>query len=81
MYPILLNILIAVNCGYPGNIENGEVFTPNGTEFKANITYVCHSGYELEGGNETRECLENVHWSGNTPMCTSQSNVIYYEIC
>jgi len=38
-----------------------------------NLTiYDCVLGYELTGGNFTRQCTETSEWSGVQPNCTSK---------
>lgn len=33
------------------------------------IEYFCDAGYELEGGDKKRICLDNATWSGQHPRC------------
>ena len=63
------------DCGALTNITNGTVSTPQGTLEGANATYICSSGYGLNGG-ATRTCV-NGNWSGTQPACLKGKNVIF----
>ncbi len=58
----------AISCQQLDDPENGEVFFPALT-FNSITTYVCNSGYVLNGGDTTRFCLATRLWSGTAPTC------------
>lgn len=59
-----------VNCGSLPDIPRGRVILVNNsrTSFNASALYQCEKDFTLVG-NETRTCLSNGSWSGETPKC------------
>ena len=58
-----------MDCGDPGNPDNGRSILQGNTTFQSNVTYECDPGYRLVGvSNQT--CSANGTWSGSQPSCT-----------
>ncbi|XP_052804614.1 sushi, von Willebrand factor type A, EGF and pentraxin domain-containing protein 1-like [Mya arenaria] len=57
-----------VDCGPLPDIENGQSFTFNGTEYGAIGVYVCETGY-LPNGTTSLTCLASKEWSSEPPTC------------
>ena len=66
------------DCGALPNITNGRVSTPQGTLESANATYICSSGYGLNGG-ATRTCV-NGNWNDTQPTCLKGNNLIFLYV-
>ena len=67
----LLNITLAtsdIDCGFPDTPKNGQVRSPVSTLYTSRVTYLCHTGYTLQGSNTTT-CQANGEWSGSVPLC------------
>ena len=60
-----------VRCPTLSNPSNGRV-SQQGDRPGARATYVCNSGYELDGAS-SRICQNNGQWSGEAPTCESKS--------
>ena len=59
--------------------ENGRV-TVNGCRTGDRAEYSCDEGYELVG-DQTRECMSNSQWSGQTPSCQiSPGNELHVHV-
>lgn len=63
---------IAIDCGHPGDIENGHaIFTT--TTFGSTATYSCDEGYQLQPYPEySRICLQGGNWIGELPVCVGE---------
>ena len=59
---------IAVDCGLPPNIANGQVSTSSGTFLNSIATYACDNGYSVTE-EKTLVCGANGQWNGITPIC------------
>ncbi|XP_038044296.1 uncharacterized protein LOC119718996 [Patiria miniata] len=57
----------AVNCGYPGDVENGLLL---GSVYLVNATVdvACDDGFTLKGSSRLI-CLEDGQWSSDLPVC------------
>lgn len=62
------NQWLIADCGIPTAPSNGDVDTSQGTEFLAQVTYTCASGYTLEGST-VRTCQASGEWNGMDPSC------------
>lgn len=71
---------LAVDCGHPGNIENGRVIVANGTSYNSGIEYHCIPQYERIGPY-LRKCMENGIWSGEEPRCQSKYSCYIFIQC
>ncbi len=60
-----------INCGYPGNIENGYV---DGRSFLYgdSVRYSCKQGFRITGAPEERICGDHRRWQGTEPQCTRE---------
>ena len=58
-----------VDCGDPGNPQNGRRILQGGTKYQNNVTYECDTGFSLEGV-AFRTCSALAVWSGSQPSCT-----------
>ena len=58
-----------IDCGDPGNPENGRRILQGGTTFQSNVTYECNPGFSLVGVS-FRTCRADGTWSGSQPSCT-----------
>ncbi|XP_064382161.1 sushi, von Willebrand factor type A, EGF and pentraxin domain-containing protein 1-like [Halichondria panicea] len=59
-------------CGRPPKPVYGYVSFES-TNYRAVATYYCDDGYAFsKKGAQHRVCLENGHWSGETPVCQPQ---------
>ena len=58
---------IVIDCGHPGDIENGNV-TFTTTTFGSIATYSCEDGYYPDR-YPSRFCDQFGNWSGNVPTC------------
>ncbi len=68
MYYMNSFIILAVDCGKPVSITNGDVSYPS-TIIDSLATYNCNDGYTLVGGDATVKCNENGDWEGPLPAC------------
>ena len=57
-----------VDCGDPGNPQNGRRILHSGTTFQSNVTYECNTGFRLEGV-AFRTCSALAVWSDSQPSC------------
>jgi hypothetical protein len=58
-----------VDCGPPGELENGNVRLQHGrTTHGAAAIYECSDNYTIQG-TEKRECGDNGLWSSDQPHC------------
>ena len=57
-----------VDCGDPGNPQNGRRILPGGTTFQSNVTYECNTGFRLEGV-AFQTCRALGVWSDSQPSC------------
>ena len=62
-------LCLVVDCGDPGNPQNGRRILQGGTTFQSNVTYECNTGFRLEGV-ALRTCRPLGIWSGSQPSCT-----------
>ena len=60
-----------VDCGHPGNIQNGTVDVSGGTKVDATVQYTCDEGFS-RNGSSTRTCQSDGRWSETTPTCEGQ---------
>lgn len=56
------------DCGRLDSPLNGNVRI-TGTRPGALATYSCNIGFNLEGGNENRRCIDHFGWDGTAPTC------------
>ena len=68
---------IAVVCPALSRPENGIV-TLNGVTFGSLATYVCNTGFVLDG-NVQRMCLATGEWSGSDPSCIGEGEDMSYS--
>ena len=59
---------IAIDCGSPGNLDNGIITPGDNTSLGATVTFTCNSGYTLQGMN-SRTCQSNGRWNNEVPVC------------
>ena len=57
-----------IDCGFPDSPKNGQLRGHINTLYTSKVTYLCHTGYTLQGSN-TRTCQSNGNWSGSVPQC------------
>ena len=62
----------AIDCGLAPEVANGSSST-NGSALYSVATYTCSVGYRLSGENEYLVCQEDELWSGQLPICESES--------
>ncbi len=73
----IANVFMALDpteqgCGRPPKPVYGYVSFES-TNYGAVATYYCDKGYAFsKKGAQHRVCLENGHWSGETPVCQPQ---------
>ena len=69
-------LIIVTDCGIPTHPgANGDVVYTE-TTFRATASYSCMPEcYMLRPDVETRMCLANGSWSGETPSCHCESNL------
>ena len=60
-----------VDCGHPGNIQNGRVNVLGGTGLDATVQYTCDRGYRING-TSSRTCGPDGTWGGREPTCEGQ---------
>ncbi|XP_038044292.1 sushi domain-containing protein 2-like [Patiria miniata] len=62
----------AVDCGYPGDVENGLL---SGYVYLVNATVdvACDDGFTLTGSSKLT-CLEDGQWSSDLPVCAGMDN-------
>ena len=65
-----ISTFTAILCPNLRDPDNGQV-TVTGRTPTSTATYVCDSGYLLDGV-ETRVCQNNGRWSGRPPVCTGK---------
>ncbi|XP_029957250.1 complement factor B-like [Salarias fasciatus] len=64
-----------VECPDPNVLEHGGVWPAQEKYFVGNETmYECYSGHTMRGSSR-RVCLSNGKWSGQTPICSRDSNM------
>lgn len=59
---------LAVDCGAPPPLENGQILDLTNTSFQSMVLYKCIDGYNLEG-EASRTCTADRTWSGIQPVC------------
>lgn len=74
---ILRALSLAVNCGDPGILVNGER-TFFGTTYRLTATFFCNDGFTMTGDG-TRRCEADGQWTGQLPQCTGRS--IHMCVC
>ncbi len=58
-----------VECGDPGDLENGRVYKLNQTNvYNSIVEYHCFPNYSLKG-RFSRKCTADGTWEGDTPKC------------
>ena len=67
----ILSPCSVIDCGDPGNPENGRRILQGGTTYQSNVTYECDPGLSLVGVS-FRTCGADGTWSGSQPSCTSK---------
>lgn len=72
------SIFLAVDCGPPPALTNGEVSAPN-TTFQSVATYQCSRGYEFPSVDATISitCLFEGAWSAPTASLTCECEYSY----
>ena len=61
-----------VDCGHPGDIDNGNVTVSRTTRY-GTARYFCEDGYELQPyQGYTRLCTQLGNWSGDVPSCAGE---------
>ena len=60
-------IIVAVNCGDPGTLTNGQR-SLSSTTYNSVVTFTCDVGYTLQGSN-SRICQSDRQWNGSVPQC------------
>ncbi|XP_038056066.1 uncharacterized protein LOC119728062 [Patiria miniata] len=65
--------ICVVNCGYPGDVENGLL---SGTVYLVNATVdvACDDGFSLKGSSSLT-CLQDGQWSSDLPICNDVEDV------
>ena len=66
----------SVDCGHPGNIQNGTVDISEGTKLDARVYYTCDRGYRLNGLS-SRTCRYDGLWNGQDPTCEGTAHTFY----
>ena len=61
-------IVLAINCGEPVSITNGDV-SYSSTIVDSLATYSCNNGYTLVGDSDTVKCTNSGEWEGSIPAC------------
>ena len=67
----MISFTAVVDCDTLPDPENGTVSNPF-TTFGSVATYSCVEGFSLDGPAE-RTCTSMEQWSGEAPLCTSES--------
>ena len=68
----LLYNIKEIDCGHPGDIDNGNV-TFTSTTVGSYATYSCEDGYQLEPYlGYGRSCTQSGNWSGEVPTCAGE---------
>ena len=57
-----------IDCGFPDSPKNGQLRAFVSTLYTGRVTYLCHTGYTLQGSNTTT-CQSDGQWSGSVPQC------------
>ena len=65
------SIYVAVDCGEPENIENGEV-SYSSTTLTSSANYSCNNGYTLVGYSASLICNKDGKWEGQLPACAGE---------
>jgi len=60
--------LLQVDCGEPTVPTNGTVTITNGTEYGAEVTFDCDTGFRIDG-NASSVCQHTGQWEPGTPNC------------
>ena len=58
-----------VDCGLPGNIENGSVAVSS-TNYGSKAVYTCNEHFNMTAGDTEITCQMNFAWGGTKPTCT-----------
>ena len=76
---ILLYIsLVVVDCGDPGQPENGMKWLRS-TTLGSYVKYKCFEGYKLKGYGY-RKCLSDGQWSRSLPTCEGEPQSTFQNV-
>ena len=65
----LLIAYVAVDCGQPDNLQNGNTILVDGTTtVSSRVRFVCNIGFNLVGSNSAI-CQADGTYSARTPVC------------
>ena len=67
----------AVDCGYPGDVTNGDIIGDDYT-FRKEVTFRCDRNYALHGYGKSK-CRADGHWSRPVPVCKSKLSRFHYH--
>lgn len=73
---ICFPFLSAFDCGRLDTPRNGRVRV-TGTRPGSVASYSCNVGFNLEGGNENRRCVDLFGWDGSAPTCQRKCLSLY----
>ena len=73
VYICFLSVLLAVSCGTPRSIPNGQR-SYSRTTYGSTVTYTCDTGYAMTAGSSTITCQSNGQWP-RPPTCSRKSKV------
>ena len=59
---------VLIDCGDPGEPQNGRVSLSSGTTLGSRATFVCNTGYE-SSSSRSRVCQSDGSWSGSVATC------------
>ena len=72
---------VLIDCGNPGDPDNGRVVLPRGvTTLGAIAQYECSTGYQLSS-NVRRSCQSDGTWSLSEPACSCECCVLCVVLC
>ena len=63
-----VKIFLAVECGDPGKLSNGEQMVKKGYVYGGSVKFVCDKNYSLVG-TDVIYCQANRSWSSPVPRC------------
>ncbi len=52
----------------PSDVPNADV-SGSDLSYQGQLSYTCHTGYELTSGNLSRTCQVDHTWTGTPPVC------------